>query len=93
MADCDEEGKGHLLLESILDHKRDSTALSKNEGTYKTETGQQRKKRTTRGWYFLVQWKDGSTDWIPLSVLKETNILELVRYVTDNQLQEEPALA
>ena len=93
MADCDEEGKKHLLLESILDHRKDNTALSKSEGTYKTETGQYRKKRTTRGWEFLVQWKDGSTDWIPLSVLKETNILELSEYAIKNHLQEEPAFA
>ena len=91
MAECDEEGKKYLLLESILDHRKDSTALSKREGTYKTATGQYRKKRTTRGWKFLVQWKDGSTDWIPLSVLKETNVLELSEYAVANQLQEEPA--
>ena len=93
MADCDEEGKTHLLLESILDHRKDQTALSKSEGIYKTETGQYRKKRTTRGWELLVQWKDESTDWIPLSVLKETNILEVAQYAIDNQLQEEPAFA
>ena len=62
LADCDEERRKHLLLNSILDHRTDGTEIQRYNGTYITETGQKRKKRTKKGWEFLVQWKDGSTN-------------------------------
>ena len=38
-----------------------------------------------------VEWKDGSSEWVPLVDLKHSNPLELAEYAVSNQLQEEPA--
>jgi hypothetical protein len=35
--------------------------------------GVKRMRKTTCGWQLLVQWHDGAKQWIPLSVLKESN--------------------
>jgi hypothetical protein len=46
------------------------------------------------GWDREVEWKDGTSSWIPLKELKETNGVETARYDTkDNNLIEEPAFA
>ncbi len=34
----------------------------------------------TRGGKLLVAWLDGSTDWIPLKDLKESNPVEVAEY-------------
>ena len=40
-----------------------------------------------------VEWKDGSTNWLPLKDLKESNPVELAEYAVANKLVEEPAFA
>jgi hypothetical protein len=48
-------------------------------------------KTTTKGWKLLCQWKDGSSDWIDLKHLKDSNPIELAEYaVLANCIQEEP---
>ena len=50
-------------------------------------------KRTTKGWKLLVEWKDGSSNWIPLKDLKASNPVETAEYTVANQIQDEPAFA
>ena len=53
--------------------------------------GRRIKKKTTSGWDLEIEWKDGSTSWVTLKELKETNAVELAQYAKDNRLIEEPA--
>ncbi len=39
----------------------------------------------------ICQWKDGSTDWIDLKYLKDSNPIELAEYAVANRIQEETA--
>ena len=78
----DEEGQHYSLIDEIQDHERDDTAIDAADGTFITATGQTRKKRTTRGWTFLVLWKDGSSDWVPLRDMKETYPLQTANYAS-----------
>jgi hypothetical protein len=48
-------------------------------------------KKSTAGWDFEIEWKDGSTSWLPLKELKETNAVEVAQYAKGNRLIEEPA--
>jgi hypothetical protein len=48
-------------------------------------------KQTTAGWELEVEWKDGSTSWLPLKELKETNIVNVAQYAVDSQIEYEPA--
>ena len=43
-------------------------------------------KNTTGGWYLEMEWKYGSTYWIPLSVLKKNIALYVARNEVDNQI-------
>jgi hypothetical protein len=43
------------------------------------------------GWDLEIEWKDGSTSWLPLKALKETNPVEVAVYAVDNQINDEPA--
>jgi len=40
-----------------------------------------------------VQWKDGSSDWVPLKDLKESYPIQVAEYAVANKLAEEPAFA
>ena len=39
----------------------------------------------------LCQWCDGSSDWVELKHLKDSNPIQLEEYAVANQIQEEPA--
>jgi hypothetical protein len=53
--------------------------------------GTKKLKKTTRGWFLLVQWKDGSVSWAKLSDLKASNPMEVAEYAVANHLVAEPA--
>ena len=87
----DSEGRQFMLLEEIVDHKSDHSALRIENGFHVAKNGNKRAKKTTRGWKLLVQWRDGTTDWVPLRDLKESNPVELADYAVANGLEHEPA--
>ena len=41
----------------------------------------------------MVSWRDGSSDWVSLKDLKESNPIEVVEYAVANKIAEEPAFA
>lgn len=87
----DEEGRQYLVLKGIVDHKADESAITKEDGTFRTNSGNLRMKKTTRGWKLLVEWMDGTTDWMPLKDLKEANPIEIAEYAVSNRIDDEPA--
>ena len=87
----DADGTTVSILDEILEHKKDDTALSKEEGYTTLKSGRRKPKPTTRGWQFLVRLKDQSTNWVKLKDLKESNPLELAEYGKGNGLMDEPA--
>ena len=88
---CDEDGFSHTLLSTILDHASDGTEVKKGSEYLTTQSGTKRLRNSTTGWTLKVQWKDGTTDWIPLSVMKGYNPIEVAEYATMHQLDSEPA--
>jgi hypothetical protein len=60
---------------------------------FQTRSGTKRMRQTTVGWSFLVQWGDGSRQWVDLKVLKESNPVQVSEYVIARGLQDEPAFA
>lgn len=86
----DSEGKENLVMNEIVDHRKDGTAIEKDNGY--TGTGSNRKPRkTTKGWQLLIEWKDESTTWVDLKDVKEANPIELAEYAVANKIDEEPA--
>ena len=91
IAQVDDEGHRHLLLDEIIDHRKTDKAIPKGKGTYISRSGFERNKLTTRGWEINVRWKDGSTDWIKLKDLKDAYPVPLADYAVANDIQSEPA--
>jgi hypothetical protein len=58
---CDTEGRQFQLVQEISDHRSDDTSMAKGDEWIETTSGR-RRKVTTRGWSFHVEWKDGSSD-------------------------------
>mmetsp|Transcript_686 Transcript_686/g.1000 ORF Transcript_686/g.1000 Transcript_686/m.1000 type:complete len:99 (+) Transcript_686:424-720(+) len=73
-----------FLFDEILDHKCDDSALT-NEMVGDSPCF------TTKGWHFLVQWKDGSSSYVPLREMKASFPLETAEYATAHQIATEPA--
>ncbi len=88
----DEEGRQQLVLQEISDHRKDGSAIPISEGMFRTRSGAQVPKKTTRGWELKVEWKDGTSDWVPLRELKESNPIELAEFAVANKIDHEPAL-
>jgi hypothetical protein len=53
-----------------------------------TKNGRKIPKNTTKGWKILCQWKDGSSDWVDLKHVKDSNPIELAEYAVVNRTQE-----
>ena len=88
----DDDGLSSSHLNGISDYKFDETALKKSEGWTQ---GKSNKCRviTAKGWFFKVDWKDGTSNWVHLSQLKESNPLDLADFVISRGIQNEPAFA
>ncbi len=93
IAQVDDEGHEHMMLDEIEDHRILENAIPKSQGTFVTKQGTTRKKRITRGWDLLVRWKGGSSNWVSLKDLKASYPLEVMDYAIKNIIQDEPAFA
>jgi hypothetical protein len=64
-------GRYNHVMDGIIGHKKNDHALEGDDAFVVTRRGQRKLHQTTRGWDFQVQWRDGTTQWIPLKDLKE----------------------
>jgi hypothetical protein len=60
---------------------------------FNDQEGQPRKKTTTRGWQFLLSWKDRTSSWVWLKDIKDSFRVQVVDYAKGNGLMDEPASA
>ena len=88
----DEEGKAIAIMDEIVDHKKDATAIS-HENRFFEHNGRKYARWTTKGWSLCIKWKDGSTSWGKLRDMKESYPLQVAEYAEANQLLQEPAFA
>ena len=75
------EGYKYQLLDTIVDHKQDGNVILPNDLYINTKSGQKRMRQTTSGWNLLVQWKNGTQEWVPLKILKNYNPIEVAEFV------------
>jgi len=93
IAQVDEEGRRQMMMSAIVDHRTLPDAISQSQGTYINSYGVKRRKTTTRGWELLVEWRDGSSDWVSLKDLKDSYPVELAIYAKERKIESEPAFA
>ena len=89
----DDEGYTHYTLSEIIDHRKDSTAVNKDDAFITMRNGKIKPRITTKGWQLCCQWNDGSTSWHALKDLKESHPLQVAEYAVNNKLAEEPAFS
>lgn len=88
----DSEGNQYRLFKEIINHRKKKSAVEKSDQfRIDHRNGKQEKKKTTAGWDLEIEWKDGSTSWLPLKELKETNGIIVAKYAVDNLIDSEPA--
>ena len=90
-AQVDSEGNQYQLLDEIVDHRSDNSAIQKANGFTMSRNGNMVPKTTTRGWSLLISWKDGTTEWIKLKDIKDSYPVQIAEYVTQNGIGGEPA--
>ena len=82
-----------MMMSEIVNHRVLPDAIPKSQGTYENAYGVKRRKATMRGWELLVEWKDGSTDWVALRDLRESYPVELALYAMQRGIQDKQAFA
>jgi plasmid maintenance system killer protein len=87
----DSEGHRHLMLEAIIDYRKDENAVPMEERFVVANNGNIHNRRITQGWHLCVQWVDGSTSWEPLKDLKESFPLQVAEFAYTYRLQDEAA--
>jgi hypothetical protein len=92
-AQVDTKGNQYVLMKEISEHRKEDTAIPASDGCVTMPNRRKFRKKTTRGWHLLVEWKEGGSDWIPLKDLKESYPVEVAEYAKANKIGEEPAFA
>ena len=90
---ADGDGLHQQLLEGILDHSKDKRAIEKKYKYFISKRGRRSMCKATVGWKFNIKWRYGTTKWVSLKDLKESNPIEVAAYVTAHDILEEPAFA
>jgi hypothetical protein len=92
-AQVDDEGRHHLVLEDVIDYRKSTDACRVEDMWITSKNGNKHRCLTTKGWDLCVQWKDGSTSWVPLKDLKESNPIEVAEFAIAHRIEHEPAFA
>ena len=92
MSQVDSEGHHYQVLTEVTDHNKYDSAIAKVDGFIKSISGNLHRKRLTRGWKLLLEWKDVSVDWVPLKDLKQSNPVYLAGYAVLNEISDESTL-
>jgi hypothetical protein len=89
-AQCDLDGQERLLMQAIVDHRKDGNAVPYAD-CFMYRNGKPRLKTTTAGWFLCIQWKNGTTSWERLSDMKESTPMEVAEYAVSHAIDHEPA--
>ena len=89
-ASCDADGNEYILFDSFVDHKSNRKAMTKDSQRI-VHNGRNSLRRSTAGWHFCVQWKDGSTSWQSLKDIKEAYPVAVAEYTVEQGIDNDPA--
>ena len=88
----DSDGYSLMLMEAIVNYRKDeSVAISMEDKYITTKNGQRRLMKTMAGWDLLVQWKDNTESWTKLSVMKKLHPVEMAEFVMARGISDKPA--
>ena len=90
-AQVDDEGNRHILMKEIIDYRTNETELKQQDAFITTKMGTKHRQETTKGWELLIEWKDGSTNWVSLKDIKESYPVEVTEFALATRISMEPA--
>ena len=93
LVNCDSEGFYSSQMSCIVDHKCDGSSVPTEEKYTKSKNDQMKLRQTAVGWSFNIKWKDGTSDWVPLKILKESNLVDIAEYAVARGIEDEPAFS
>ena len=89
-AQCDNHQNEYLLLEALINHRKNGSALSVEDQQIVVK-GSETLRKSKGGWDICCKWKDGSTSWEKLSNLKELHPIQVAKYAIAQGIQHNPA--
>ena len=92
-ATVNEEGHRHLLLDSIIDFRKNDDTIKQEDAFIIRKSDTWRRRETTKGWEILVQWKVGTTTWHKMKDINDSYPVQLAEFAIQNKLQDEPVFA
>ena len=93
LSQVDDNGNNQLMMDAIIDFKKDPTAVLMEDKYLFTMIGQCRLRKTTLSWWFLVRWKDETESWVKLAKCKDLYPVEVTEFAKARNLVSEPAFA
>ncbi len=93
MNSADDNGQTPMFIDEIVGHRFNKEAIHPEDGWYITPQVAKKRVITTRGCELNIQWKDGTTSWVPLKDMKEANPLEVAEYTVRMNITNHPAFA
>jgi hypothetical protein len=88
---CDPEGNQYLLLDTFVDYRKTGKALTIEEQSKADASGRVRRRKTCTGWQICCQWRDGSTSWQDVALLRNSHPVEAAEYAVAQKIDTEPA--
>ena len=92
-AQISENGNRMLMFDAIIDHRVNGTELTEDDAFITTTNGGRHRKKTTRGWEILLQWKDRSTTWETMKDIHAEYPVQLAEYALSKGIDDQPAFA
>ena len=92
-AQVDDEGNRQVLMKEIIDYRTNGQEVKHQDAFITTKTGTKRRRETTKGWEILIEWKDGSMNWVALKDVKKSYPVQLIEFAISNRIAELPAFA
>ena len=79
------------MFDEVISVRKGHDVINRSNGAFVKVNGLQRPVITTKGWSVEVRWKDGSMFWLPISLVKSSNPVDLAKYIESNNLSSESA--
>ena len=90
-AQIDDEGNRQVLMNEIIDYRTNGTELKQQDAFIMTKMVTKHRWETTKGWELLIEWKDGSTNWVSLKDIKESYPVQVAEFALATRISMEPA--
>ena len=80
-------------MNEIIDYRTNGTKLKQKDAFVTTKTGTKHRQETTKAWGLLIEWKDGSTNWVSLKDIKESYLVQVAEFALATCISMEPGFA